>query len=232
MDEVREGGRALEGRGGVRVEVAPPTVPSERIATWDATAPRGTVCGGGLAVLADRPERARLERPVGDRVAERLDDSLGAEDQRPDHGQGQQYVEHRPGQVDPEVAERTGAAAGEAPDHRRHDGQPHRRGGEGLHGDAQRLAEVGQGRLAPVELPARVRHEARGGVEGDVPAHAGQVERVDGQEALEPQDGVERREPDRVEGDDRRRIATPALLPGGVHAHQAVDAVLDRRQDA
>ena len=123
----------------------------------------------------DRAERERL-LAAGQRgractePAKRLDDALGDEDQRADERQRQQDVEQRRGSGPARSCRASvGAAAREAADHRGQHRHADRGRDEVLHRQPGHLREVGQRRLAAVELPVGVGDERRGGVEGDVP---------------------------------------------------------------
>ena len=124
--------------------------------------------------------------------------------------------EHQPHgaahQVDPEVADRAGPAAGQAADQGDGHADADDRRDEVLHREAGHLREVAHGRLAAVVLPVRVGHEADRGVPrqryGDR-ADAGRVER---QRALEPLDGEQQHDREEAEREQRQRVDVPALL--------------------
>ena len=62
---------------------------------------------------------------------------------------------------------------------------------------------------------------------GGTAGHAGRVER---QPALQPLQRVEDEEAREVEGEQRERVAEPALLLAGIDAGEAVERALDRRR--
>ena len=220
LDEVREPAGVLERHRRVDVEEAA-AVRAELLD--DLLRGDGTEREGRLAAGHGR------HVDVG---RERLDDALGDEHERADDADRQQDVEHGPDQVLPEVAQRGRAPPREAADDGGQHGHADRGRGEVLDGQAGHLREVGEGRLARVELPVRVRDERRRGVEGDVPgprAEALGVERVD---PLRAQDQVQREERDEAEDDHRPSVGLPVLLARGVRAQRAVQEPLQRAQDA
>ena len=101
----------------------PPLLPISLIHSWEAIGPDGDVLRRALEGRDD------LRRVPG------LRNALPDEDQRADDGDRQQDVEHAAGQVDPVVAERLGAAAGQAADQRDRDGEA--RGGRGEVADGE-----------------------------------------------------------------------------------------------
>ncbi len=144
---------------------------------------------------------------------------------------GTQDVEKNARDVDPEVAEPVGAAAGEAADHRGDDRDARRGREEVLDRQPCHLGEVGHRRLAAVELPVRVGDERRRRVEGEVPGRRAEVERVERVERLGAKDQVERQEADEVEEQDRARVTPPVVLDIRLGADQAQRAALDRAED-
>ena len=117
-----------------------------------------------------------------------------------------------------------GEGAGERRGHRDAGGG----GGEVLHRQPGHLGEVGERRLAPVALPVGVGDEAHGRVEGQVRGHAREVQGIERQEALKPEDGVEEEEARRVEAEERARVAEPALAARRVDAGRGVEQPLHR----
>ena len=149
-----------------------------------------------------------------------------------DERQREEDAHDRAGEVDPEVAERLGPAAGQAANQRRHHRHAGGRRHEVLHGETGHLGEMTHRRLTAVGLPVRVRHEADGRVEREVrhhPRHAARVERQRALEALEEVDAEERHE---AEPEHRVGVDGPALLAPLVHAAGPVDQPLDREEDA
>jgi hypothetical protein len=140
-----------------------------------------------LAVVAEHLDRLPRgdgrERERAARAVERcevqvrteaLDDALRDEQQRADHRQRHEHVEQRPHEILPAVAEAElrpigGPSRHDPADQGDEHDEPDGGRDEVLHRQAGHLAEVRHRRLAAVELPVRVRHERRDGVERDVP---------------------------------------------------------------
>ena len=148
----------------------PPLVPSCLIASMKPIGPRGMVWVTPLSALW-----------MLDRAGQGLHGPLAHEDDPGDEGDGQQDVEQAAGDVDPEVPDRRGVLAGEAPDEHHGDGDAHRGGHELLDGERADLREVRHGRLAAVVLPVGVGDERRGGVEAERLGHRAEVLRVERQ---------------------------------------------------
>ena len=140
-----------------------------RVRVVEAAAVRAEVLDGDLR--RDRATRdqllAALERRRRRVPREGLHDALRHEHERGDEREREEDVGDRSIEVDPEVAERLRGAAREAADHGDQDGHPDSGRDEVLHGEPGHLAQVRHRRLAGVELPVRVRQEARGRVRGD-----------------------------------------------------------------
>ena len=204
LDEVRERGRVLERHRAVHVEEA---------AAVGAQLLDRDLRGG-------RAEReglvGALEGRVGHVAAERLDHALRDEHERPDEGERQQDVEQRAGEVLPEVAELLRAAAREAADHGGQHRHADRRGHEVLHRQPRHLREVGERRLAAVELPVRVGDERRGGVEAHVPGARVEALGVEGVDPLGAEDHEQHHEEEGAEHERRapRSPSSPAAGPG------------------
>ena len=116
----------------------------------------------------------------------------------------------------------------EAADDGDRDGDAGRGGDEVLHGEPGHLGEMAHRRLAAVVLPVGVGDEGDGGVEGELRRHRGHASRVERQPALQPLERVEDEDAREVEGEQRQRIAEPALLLAGIDAGEAVERALDR----
>ena len=194
----------------------PPFVPSSLMTSCEPTGPSASVCSPPVTVR-ERRVRARAicsvpcetrSRPTTMEIGSRM--------------YSRERV--RSTQKLPSCAARP---RHEPADHR--DQHGHADGGrdEVLHGQAGHLRDVRHRRLAAVVLPVRVRHERRGGVEGDVPrgrAEALVVERMD---ALRAQDHVEHHEEQCAEDERRAGVALPVLAVLGIDAQQPVRDALD-----
>ena len=218
LDEVREPRRVLERHRRVDVEEAAAVGPEQL----------------DRLLRGDRALGERLLEPGDGRdgrvVAEALQRPLREQEQASDHRQRQQDVEQHAGEVDVEVAQLARRARRQSADEGRQHRDPDRGGGEVLDREAEHLREVGERRLAGVELPVRVRDERSGGVERDVPGARGEVLRVERVQPLGAQDEVEQREGERAEDQDGARVALPVLTALGPHAEQAVDRALDEAE--
>ena len=219
LEPVREPVRALERVGGVGVEEA-------------------------AAVVAELLDRLlRRERPEGDcllgpfergdrvRSGQGLRDALRHEDDGGHEGDRQEDVDRRPGQVDPEVADRgrgsTDQPAGQG-DRDRHAGS---RRGEVLDGEARSLRQVGHRRLTRVVLPVRVRDEADRGIEAQELLDRTQIGLVERQAALDALEQVEHHDGHEAERQDADRVGLPALLGRLIDAGYLVDRALDGAED-
>ncbi len=155
----------------------------------------------------------------------------GEKAQRDEKGDGQQDIEGGAGQIDPEIAERRGAGAGEGAGDRQGQGDAGRGGEEIMHRQPGHLREMAHRRLAAIGLPVGVGQEADGGVEGEVGRDVVEPLRVERQVGLQAQDGVERNEARGGKGQHGQRIGQPALLALRVHAGQRVETALQRPEN-
>ena len=133
-------------------------------------------------------------------------------------------------QVDPEVAQLTGAAPRETA----HQGDRHRhadgRGDEVLHRQTGHLHQVALGGLAGVGLPVGVGDEADGGVPGQRRGHRGAgVVEVQRQLALHQLEEEQEQDADRRERQHAAGVGAPGLLGFRVGADQPVDDALGAR---
>ncbi len=196
----------------------PPLVPSCLIASWSAMGPRAMAClapfDGGRVDMAEQG----------------LGHAQGGEDQGDDDGAGQQDVEGDPHQVGPEVAERCAPVRGEGPGQGRGDGDPGGGGGEVLHRQPGHLRQVAGRALAGIELPVGVGEEADGGVERQVRREAGEPARIERQDVLQPQDGVEEQKRRSAEGHQRDGVGQPPLPRVRIDPGGAVEHALHRLQ--
>ena len=218
------------------------------MAIWDAAGPDGQDLLGqgrlrhlGLALLVED----RLAVLVGLRhvvlgglddrdlrvLAEGLDHTLGDQDEREHERERQQDVERRPREVDPEVPDRLGRAAGEAPDERGQGRHARRGRHEVLDRQAQHLGEIAHRRLAAVPLPVGVAGEADGGVEGRVGRHRSEALGVQRQAALEALEQVHDQQAREVEEQHRERVGLPAHLAVGPDAREPVEEALEPPED-
>src|ERR1700731_3404386 len=131
----------------------------------------------------DRPARDDLCRTFQgariDRTGKGLRDTLRCEKQSANHTNGQQDIKRGTDEVDPGIPDGLAAVTGEAAHHRdryRHTG---RGGKEGLGCDTPHLAEIAEGRLSRIGLPARVRDEAHGGVQSEIRRYWSQMLRIE-----------------------------------------------------
>ena len=218
------------------------------MATWDAAGPTARICSAqgrlrhlGLALLVeDRlAVLVRLRHVVlgglddGDLrvLAEGLDHALGDQDEREHERERQQDVERRPRQVDPEVPDRFGRAAGETPDERGQGRHARRGRHEVLDRQAQHLGEVAHRRLAAVPLPVGIAGEADGGVEGRVGRHRSEALGVQRQAALEALEQVHDQQAREVEEQHRERIGLPAHFAIGPDTRESVEEALEPPED-
>ena len=103
--------------------------------------------------------------------------------------------------------------------HRQHDA----RGGgqEVLVREPEHLGEVRERALAAVVLPVRVRDEAGRGVEGEIRRDRALLGRVEGEDGLEPQHGVEDQEAPDMKDQHGDGVGEPMLLLVLVNAGRA-----------
>ena len=179
LDEVREPRRVLERHRRVHVEEAA-AVGAEQL---------------DRLLAGDRPEEellAAAREAGGVAVPASVCTTPWDTSARPtSDGERQQHVEDRPQQVDVEDAELAPGARRQPADEGDQHGDADAGGDEVLDRQAGHLREVGEGRLARVELPVGVREERRGRVEGDVPGAGVQAARVPRVQPLRAQDRVQ-----------------------------------------
>ena len=188
------------------------------MAICEATGPTAMVC------------LAPSKRRRVDISAERLRHALPDQKQSKGNADRNEDVERAAGHIDPEIADRLGRGAGEAADQRdrKHDAGCRRE--KVLMGEAEHLHEVGQRALATVVLPVGVGDEADGRVEAEIFGHGRHALRIERQEALQAQQGVEDQEAADMEEQHGDRVGQPILLPLLVDAAEAIEASLDRPQ--
>ena len=196
----------------------PPLVPSSLIASWEAIGPPGRVWvapgdGRHLAQLVEV-----LDHPPGQQHG-------GQQDR-----QRQEHEHDAAGQVDPEVADRLGPAAGQPADQGDGHGQADPGRDEVLHRQPGHLGEVAHGRLAHVVLPVGVGHERHGGVQGQVGVDGPEAVGVDRQQPLDPLEHVQPDDRGQREHQQRAGVGLPGLLAVGLEAQAAVDEALDRAE--
>jgi hypothetical protein len=134
------------------------------------------------------------------------------------------------GEVDPEVDELSGVAAGQAPDERHGDGHADCGRHEVLHGKACHLHEMALGGLTRIRLPVGVRHEADGGVPGQRRGHmGGGVVEVQRQLALDELEDEQEQDADGREGEHAAGVGAPGLLGLRIGADEAIDDALTAR---
>ena len=121
---------------------------------------------------------------------------------------------------------RSVAGAGEAAHQRHRDRHADRGGDEVLHGQPGHLDEVAHDRLRHVRLPVRVGHERDRGVERD-PRVDGAAAEAQRQQRLQPLEQVEQHDGQEREGQQRGRVAGPALVGVRVDPDDAVHRALD-----
>jgi hypothetical protein len=151
--------------------------------------------------------------------------------QRQQQAQRQQAVEGGAGHVDPEVAEGFRRLAADATAQRNQHGEAGGGADEVLHGEADHLAQVAQGRLAAVGLPVGVGHETDRGVERLRPLLARQILRVERQVILKQQDREQQQEAGEVEREQCQRVLLPALFSLRIDTRPAVATALDRAEN-
>ena len=174
--------------------------------------------------------------PAGQRVddlvvqVEVLDRAAGDQDDRRNHRERQQDSNGAADQVDPEVAELAGVAAGQPANERHRDGHADGGGDEVLHGKAGHLDEMSLGGLTRVRLPVGVRHEADRGVPRQRRGHlCGGIVEVQRQLALDELEDEEEQDADGREGQHAAGVGAPGLFRLGVGADEAVDHALTAR---
>ena len=166
-------------------------------------------------------------------MREVLDRALPYEHDRDHDRHRRQHPEDGAHHVLPEVAEALTAAPDDAPDQRDRDDDPDTGGEEVLHCQPGHLAEVAHRRLAAVELPVRVRHERRSGVERHAPRSRVVVHRVESREVpqcLRTQDQVQQQPPGEGEDDQAARVLLPVLPLGRVDVEHPVGEPLRNRE--
>jgi hypothetical protein len=212
LQQVREGRRVLERVAGVDVE--------------EAAAVRAELLDGLL-------RGDWTARQVVDRAAQGLQHALRHEHDRADDRDRQQDIEAGADEVLPQVAEdrRVATPGDDASDQR--DGDGDARGGrdEVLHGQPGHLAEVGERRLAAVELPVRVGDEGRGGVERQIPRPGVKGLGVEGVDPLRAQDEEEQQPAEEREDDHALGVCLPVLAARRVDPKRAVGQALDGPRD-
>lgn len=169
-----------------------------------------------------------VERQIG---GEALRHPLPYQHQRHDQRDGQQHIEAETHQILPEVAKVDGLLAGDTAEQGNGDGGARPCGDEVLGGQAHHLAEVGEAGLTGIGLPVGVGHKADRGVEGELPAQARQLLRVEGQQPLRHQDQEQQTETGAVEGQQAEGVGLPVLLPS-IGATTGQRGALDRCQPA
>ena len=210
LDEVRQGGRVLERVGGIGVE-EPAPVGAQHL---------DRDLGG------DRPNRDRLlrafERCRFNVRRQRLRDALPDEKQGIRDAERQQHVKGAAGDIDPEAADGADRRAGETPDegHRQHDARSSRQ--EVLVREPEHLGEVRERALAAVVLPVGVRDKAGGRVEGQILRDRRHLLRIEGEDGLEPQHGVEDQKARDMEDQHGDGVGEPVLLVVLVNAGQGI----------
>ena len=211
-------GRALEWMGGVGVE-EPAAVVAQLLDPF---------------LRGDRPDGDRLLGALQGRHrlrwVPRLRDALPDEDKGTDDRDRQEDVQDAAGQIDPVVAQRLRAVAGQAADERDGHGQAGRRGGEVAHGEDRGLGQVRCAGLARVVLPVGVRLEADRCIEGKVRRHRRDAALVEGQDVLEAEHDVAGHDGDQGHGQDAERVALPVLLMRFVDPAHAIHGALNRSQ--
>ena len=167
-------------------------------------------------LAGDRAKRDGLlgafERGGVDRAGQGLRHAERDEGERDHDSDRQQDIERGPGQIDPEIAERRRAVAGEGAGHRDGEGDAGRGREEIMHGQAGHLREMAHGRLAAIGLPVGVGQEADRGVEGEIGRDIVEMLRIERQKSLQPQDRIKRGEARRGEDQHGDRIGEPVLL--------------------
>ena len=86
-------------------------------------------------------------------------------------------------------------------------------------------------RLACIALPVGVGHEADRSAEGHPRLDGRHVGRVEWEDRLQPEQGVEEEHGDHGESQQRHGVAGPALLHGGVDAADPVEKPLDGEEE-
>jgi hypothetical protein len=110
------------------------------------------------------------------------------------------------------------------------DGDPDGGGEEVLHRQPGHLRQVAERCLAAVELPVGVGDEADRRVERQVRVHAGEVLRIERQNLLNAQNGVEQGEPGEAEGQHGKGVGQPALALLRLDPGRAIKNALHRLQ--
>ena len=188
----------------------------------------GRIVGIDDAAISGHADRLQqLHRLV---LVEILRRALLHVDHRHHKRQRDEHEQHRARHIDPEVSEARIPFAHDAAEQREQNAQAHGGRDEVLHRQADRLGEVAERAVAAVRLPVRVRHEADGGVEREIPGHPGNPFGVERQQALQHENGEQPDQADRRKRERTHKVALPPHVLGLVYADAAVDRVLHRNQ--
>ena len=167
-------------------------------------------------------------------LGESLRHALPDQEQRQQQAQREQAVERGAGHVDPEVAQGVGRLASDTAAQGNQHGQAGGGADKVLHGQADHLAQVAEGRFTAIGLPVGVGHEADGGIERLGPFLPRQILRIERQVVLQQQDREQQQKAREVERQQGQGVLLPALLAVRINPGYAITAPLhwpeDRRQ--
>lgn len=193
----------------------------------DRDALLGHCLSGGFAVRALRLHCLWLDELGGRVWLQILDDALRDEDERDDEADREQNPQERAGQVDPEISDGFGFAAGDAAN----DGDGERdadgRGCEVVIRETGHLREIAHRGFGDVGLPVRVRGEGCGGVPREVGGDVGESLRIECEPMLHALDYVEKEHRDGAEEEHGGAVLGPVHFTVFVNAADFVEETLD-----
>ena len=180
----------------------------------------------------DRSLRDHLIRALeglGLRVgAEVLRNALPYQDQRKHDRERKQNPERGAREIEPEVADRLGRAAREAPDDCDCHRDSRRSRNEVVERQPCHLGQVAHRAFAAVGLPVGIGGETGGGVERQHRRDARQALRIQRQVPLQPLQRVERQHPDKAEEQHVDRVFDPGHFVCGLDATKPIDEAFNR----
>ena len=184
----------------------------------------------------------RRDRPLRDRLRSALErlrihvrtevirHALPDEKQREDKRERKQHPQRRAREIDPEIADRLGAAPRETANHRRRHRDSRRRRKKVVRRQPDHLRQVAQRLLARICLPVGVGRKARRRIERQSRRHSSQPLRIQRQVILKPLQRVQKDHRDKAEREHRYRVWSPTDLDAWVYSAKLVNQSLDWRE--